>query len=325
MDQFKSFTLRDLAMNFAAQDPGFRYFHGKLYSFIPPDPQRFMDFLAADFLSREQFPNAHPATIVLGKLGPLINSQFIQVLGVDEARNLRMAACVNKLELPDLNYLAIIAPASRSEKGETSYAMAFESINFLRSFLCLSFGKLPYYKWISDFDFDENGIVSLASEAFRMPLFADLYKFVDLPLLKEISERLARQLADYRQRLQRSCNFFDMALDQIDEAFRFSAYWIALEIIANGKSGAIRARLALAYGKDKSFIDEKLLFGELSQKRHDLMHKGEFAGFAAYQERLMQLYFWDIVIHQIGLQSRYLALSLANSGLIEQERRTMYH
>ncbi|MGQ0683499.1 hypothetical protein [Bradyrhizobium sp.] len=326
MDQFKQFSLRDLAADFATRDPSFRYFHGKLYSFIPPEPQRFVDFIRANSFNKEQFPNAHPATLIFGKLGPLISNQLTQVVGVDEEKNLKMVGRIDKLELPDLNYLAIIAPANRTKNGETSYELAFESINFLRSFISLSFGKLPFYKWISNFDFDEKGVVSLSGEAFRMPLFSDNFKFVDLRLAKELSERLAKQLADYRKRLQRACNFFDMALDQVDEAFRFSSYWIALEIIVGGKSDAIRSKLAAAYGqKDKSFIDEKLRFREINQKRHDLMHKGEFAGFAAYQERLMQLYFWDIVIHQIGLRSRHLALSLTDSGLVEEEKRRMRH
>jgi hypothetical protein len=34
----------------------------------------------------------------------------------------------------------------------------------------------------------------------------------------------------------------------------------------------------------------------------------------------MQLYFWDLVIAQIGLKSRGLALMFAKSGLIQEEQ-----
>jgi hypothetical protein len=52
------------------------------------------------------------------------------------------------------------------------------------------------------------------------------------------------------------------------------------------------------------------MFGEVESMRHDLMHKGEFRRWAAYHERLIHLYFWDIVIHQIGLKPRGLAALL---------------
>ena len=84
--------------------------------------------------------------------------------------------------------------------------------------------------------------------------------------------------------------FFDMALDQKDEAFRFSAYWIALEIIVGGTSDAIRAALAKAYGGDtKAVADRKLLFKDIEGVRHNLMHKGIFRTLRSYQERLIQL------------------------------------
>lgn len=51
------------------------------------------------------------------------------------------------------------------------------------------------------------------------------------------------------------------------------------------------------------------------------MHKGTFGILASYQERLMQLYFWDIVIARIGLKRRGLALLFAESGLIQEEQR----
>jgi hypothetical protein len=83
------------------------------------------------------------------------------------------------------------------------------------------------------------------------------------------------QQADFRERLKRACSFFNSAMNQKDEAFRFSSYWIALEIIARGKSDAIRSRLAAAYGeRNKAFADDKLYFKEIERLRHDLLHKG---------------------------------------------------
>jgi hypothetical protein len=129
------------------------------------------------------------------------------------------------------------------------------------------------------------------------------------------------QQADYRKRLQRACNFFDMALNQKDDAFRFSSYWIALEIVVGGKSDAIRSKLTAAYEqRNKKFADDNLLFREIEGLRNRLIHKGEFGILASYQERLMQLYFWDIVVHQIGLKPRGLAKMFVSSGMVEVER-----
>jgi hypothetical protein len=242
-----------------------------------------------------------------------------QVLAIGEDQKLTVHTRVDKSELPDCNYLAMISPVDKTAEG-FSYARAFESINFLRSLFSLSFGKLPFYAWVADFDFDEKGVVSLPGDVVRLPLFADVFKILDAVLLGEIVERLAVQQADYRKRLQRACDFFDMALDQKDEAFRFSAYWIALEILVGGKSGAIRSELSKSYGQQNKAFADQLLFKEIEQMRHDLMHKGEFKKLESYHERLLQLYFWDIVIHQIRLKPRGLALILVNSGLIEQER-----
>ena len=50
-----------------------------------------------------------------------------------------------------------------------------------------------------------------------------------------------------------------------------------------------------------------------------MIHKGVFQKLYAYQERLLQLYFWDIVINKIGLKPRGLSRLLINSGVVEQE------
>jgi len=79
--------------------------------------------------------------------------------------------------------------------------------------------------------------------------------------------------------------------------------------------------LSKAYGQGtKAFADENLLFKEVERIRHDLTHKGLFGILTSYQERLLQLYFWDIVIHQIGLRPRGLAMMFAKSGMVEEEK-----
>ncbi len=319
MTETKQLSLAELAQSFARSNASFNYFHGKIFSFIVPDLQQFTVFAEGLAIRSQSFPNEHPATIIVGKFAPLVTSQIEGVMAVEEGQ-LKLYHRVLKAELPDCNYLALISPAERHSSA-TSYAKAFDSISFLKTYLALSFGKLSNYSWVADFDFDERGVVSLTGPTVRMPMFGDLFRILDPVLMTEISNRLAFQRDEYRSRLQRACKFFDMALGEKDEAFKFSSYWIALEIIVGGKSDAIRTKLSASYGqRNKAFADEKLLFKEIEGIRHELFHKGRFQILRSYQERLLQLYFWDLVIEQVGLKSRGLALKLVESGIVEEER-----
>jgi hypothetical protein len=311
-------TLADVANSFTKLNSSYNYFHGKIYSFIPPEPQKFAEFSAAFRVQSKMFPNSHPATMVVGKLASLVPAQISQVMAVEDEQ-LRVLMQVAELKIPDCNYLAIISPVENGASG-TDYQRAIESINFLRTITALPFGKLPFYGWIADFDFNAAGVLSVPGDIIRMPMYGDFFKILDFGLVNEITGRLALQQADYRTRLRRATGFFDKALSENDEAFKFSSYWIALEIVVGGKSDAIRSKLAAAYEqRNKKFADDKLMFKEIEGMRHDLIHKGIFSLLTSYQERLMQLLFWDIVIHQIGLRPRGLAKTFVESGLVEQE------
>jgi hypothetical protein len=312
------FTLADVAASLSAVNSNFNYFHGKLYCFVVPDLGRFKAFTDALRIGTSAFPNSHPATLIVGKLADCIPAQSHEVMAV-ESGQLKIFAHLRDANLPACDYLALISPAEKIDTG-VSYVSAFASINFLRSLIAVSYGKLPFYKWVADFDFDMKGQVAIQSGVMRMPLYGDFFKIVEAELVSEIAERLSKQTGDYRTKLQRASDFFDLALDQNDEAFRFSAYWIALEIIVGGKSGAIRSKLIAAYGERQNvFADDVLLFKEVEEIRHNLIHHGRFGTLKSYQERLLQLYFWDIVMFQIGLKCRNLAKQFVRSGMIEQE------
>lgn len=190
----------------------------------------------------------------------------------------------------------------------------------MRALIALSFGKLCFYSLVAEFDFDMEGKVSLPGPVIRMPMYADFLKIVDPALINEIADRLCLQLSDYRERLQRASNFVSNAMNQSDEAFRFASYWIALEILVGSTDDAIRNTLMKAYGfTNKTLVDQLLLFDHVSKIRHNLMHKGNFQTLKSYQERLLQLYFWDIVLFQINLPPRGLARTLVTSGMVEEE------
>jgi hypothetical protein len=319
MTDTQTVSLADIGNRFASLDPAFNHFHGKLFSYIPPEPERFGKMVTAMRLPRDAFPNRHPATLLVGRLASFITKQSQQVLATRDGQ-FTILIELNERKLPDYDYLAIISPTEKN--GLTmNYSLAYESIQFLRSLIALSFGTLPFYTLIGDFDFNSDGQVSFHSQAVRMPLYADLLTIVDNDMMSEITARLALQQNDFRQRLQSATSFFETAMRHEDGAFRFASYWIALEIIVGGKADAIRSRLSSAYGQtDKKFADNHLLFGEIAKMRNNLIHRGEFHKLRSYQERLMQLYFWDIVIHQIGLKSKQLSMMLIGSGVVEQEK-----
>jgi hypothetical protein len=76
---------------------------------------------------------------------------------------------LSELQLPDFEYLALIAPFEKTETG-SNYQLAFASIAFMRSFIALAFGKLPFYAPVAEFDFAESGEIAVTGDAVRMPL-----------------------------------------------------------------------------------------------------------------------------------------------------------
>lgn len=319
MEKLEGVSLADLAKRLSAQAPDYDHFHGKLYSFIPPSKSQAVDFLTNFEFNRAVFPNKHPAMLLIADLSKIINVQIKSIPLVKDDK-LALHFLMERFGLPEGDYLALVSPFKKNEQ-ESSYSEALESIAFIRSYISLFFGKLLHYNWIVDFDFDLTGNLHLPSPVFRMPLHADFLKILDADLGREIIERLRLQLPEYRIRFQRACDLFDMALNQKDEAYRFSSYWIALEVLVGSTGDGIRAKLAEAYGfgTSKNLVDDLLLFGRIAAVRGDLIHKGVFNKILSYQERLLQLYFWDIVVHQIGLRSRGLARLLVTSGIVEEE------
>jgi hypothetical protein len=191
-------TLQDISNGFTAGNPELTYFHGKLFSFIPPDPQKFFELCRALNLTTDAFPNRHPATAVVGKPGGCVPLQSKQVLAVQDGQ-FRILAQVDSVSLPDCEYLALISPVEISGT-QREYGAAFESICFLRSLISLSFGKLPFYTWIADFDFNSSGEISLPGETVRLPLYGDVFKILDFG----VNERNHSEACDAASGLQRA-------------------------------------------------------------------------------------------------------------------------
>jgi hypothetical protein len=310
-------TTNDIAGWFIKIDPQYTYFHGKLFSFVMPRPQLYSEFAAKIRMTREAFPDKHSIFLAIGDFSEMIKVESRFVPCIDDGI-LKLMYFISDGRLPKCAYLCVISPAAK-EGASTNYSQATRSINFVKSLLSLHFSSLCTYTLVADFDFDVNGKIALSTEFFRMPLAGSMFAVVDPELANTIMERLALQLPEYRQRVFRACDFVSDAMNLPRESLRFSLYWIALEILA-GKSDAIRAKLAAAYGgQSKKFVDEAIKFKQIAGMRVDLMHHGRFVRFHDWQERLMQLYLWDIVIHDMNLPARGLAQAFVKSDHIERE------
>lgn len=308
----ETITLADIAAQFVKLNKSFEQFHVKIFSVVTPNLPQFEEFVRALKLPTGCIPTRHPFNVLVGDLSSVVTVQSTMVPSIKEG-TLVMNSFVSDAKLPNCPYVAIVAPESKIGGG------AITAINFARAFLCLNFGSLVHYTLVAEFDFDASGKASFGGPVFRLPMFADLARFPDVSIANEIAARLALQMDPYREKLQRACDFMSSALNQKDEAFRFAAYWIALEVLV-GTGGAIQDALAKAYGENRQFVDDSLCFKELAQMRIQLVHFGKFRTLLSYQERLLQIYFWEIVRSQIGLACRKLAVALVNSGQVAEER-----
>jgi len=279
--------------------------------------EKFKKFLRELRLSATSAPNRHPFNIVVGNFSSVISLQSTMVPSVKDG-TLVMNAHVSNAKLPSCSYLCIISPAI-GDGNSINYSEAFAAINFARAFLCLNFGSLVQYTPVLELDFDMQGQIGIPGDVLRVPMFAELARILDASIANETAARLALQLPDLRQKYRRACDFMSHALNQRDEAFRFSAYWIALEVLA-GTGEAIKDELASAYGESKKFVEDELCFKELAEMRIQLMHFGKFGMLLSYHERLFHFYFWEIIRHQICLPCRRLALGLFTGGTISDER-----
>jgi hypothetical protein len=314
----EQFTLAQLAAELK-HETGHDRFYGRLFSIVTPNHAEAIKFIMSLSLLKETLPNRSPVRIVIGDFSKVVQHESKLVPFVKEGAII-IHAVLSHSNLPECDYLAIIAPV-HSANDSKNYAPAYAAIDFVRSFLTLTFGSLISYRLVSEFEFDLEGRVSQGSETFRRPMMADFIQVLDKDLLLKIANRLSLQQEEFRKRLQNACTFLSNALSNSNESVRFAFYWIALEVLVGGRGEAIKSVLSKAYQITLQDVAMALCFDEIANKRHDLIHRGMFTKLLAYQERLLQLYFWDIVIFKIGLPCARLAEAVALSDRVGEERK----
>jgi hypothetical protein len=126
---------------------------------------------------------------------------------------------------------------------------------------------------------------------------------------KQTTGIIADLSEDARGKLLFVLNIFGRAVQERDEAFRFSLYWIALEVVTGTQGNGIAARLGNVYSRGREYAFNELEFRAAYDYRNALFHKGVMQSFSARLERLMQCYFYDFLRDRLNFSCKSLALN----------------
>lgn len=110
-----------------------------------------------------------------------------------------------------------------------------------------------------------------------------------------------------REAVQFACEVLGRAVHQDDETFRFTLYWVALELISHSKGDGVAVKLGNAYGTNKTFASRSLEFDSIYKLRHAVVHKGKRAVLDARMERVMQCCFVDLLRARLDLPCKRLS------------------
>ena len=291
--------------------------HARVYSCLRHDVEQVVRSLADVGNSATGERQSSAVAAVAIDLSNLVLSHSKSVL-FEQDQKLVVWMDFKELKLPKTKFLMIAAPHAAND--ETSdQPSAITMINRVRGLLSIRHGTLAFFREVISFDFDAEGKIHHASDWIRRPMGADLVFFpANVPA--SVAHQLMWHPYAVGSRHERALSFLAKAFDETNEQFRFTSYWIALEVISSGSAGAIKAKLAAAYGiRSINLVDAALRFSDISQLRHDLLHRGKFRSFRPYQERLMIAYFWDIFFSLNGHVVQRYAENLLRSRTVQEE------
>ena len=220
---------------------------------------------------------------------------------------LNMFVDQRKLEMPDANYLVASSPCIKQDQFVNPYP-AKQTIGIILGLISAVLGRVAFLDHITDQILSESQ-ESAFTGVFRVPHPDDFIHFTDDGLLHEVTTAIADLSEDARGKLLFVLNIFGRAVQERDEAFRFSLYWIALEVITGTKGNAIAAKLGNVYSRRREYAFKELEFRAAYDYRNALFHKGVMQSFSARLERLMQCYFYDFLRDRLNLPCKSLALN----------------
>ncbi|UPJ57932.1 hypothetical protein [Bradyrhizobium sp. 192] len=292
-----------VAKRYAAKDPRFQ---ATLFSYYSVDPS-FKDDLAKLFsglsVGRKSW---HPFGFVIADMK---NREVLhldhRVIAVHPGLNL--FADQRKFALPDACYMVLFSPCVARE-GFNDYFLAMRTRDVVLGLLASLAGRTICLDHISDqvlvaATLEETSV----SNAFRVPHPYEFVAFNDPAILSETLDAILALPEEARDSILFAQNVFGRAVQERDEWFRFSLYWISLEMIAQTKGDGVAAKIGNAYGQNKTYAYDDLEFRSVYERRHALFHKGSFSSFDSRSERLIQLYFFELLRLRLHLPCKRLA------------------
>ncbi len=258
---------------------------------------------------------------------------FTRQMYSQESGQTRIDVKVEETELPDTLYVALATPCridgAPGREGDAKAALAEAA-----GLLCTHVG----HNFLRDLVFDgevnaSDGKFSHPGEPWRMPAraegpFINRQNAIDV---QEIAQAVTQLTEPTRSRLV-------LTLQLVDEAMRrmlgFFEYWTALEVLCEGRSHRIKARLSRLYGiRNHKGAANLTGFSTLERWRHDYIHRGQRPPMTADIERYMQLLFLDLLRQELHLPPRWhmagmqqatgydlSAIGLADNRTDEQKR-----
>ena len=299
--------LADLARSFAELSPAFRSTRIELHTVDIRDSERSITFLRE--CAAASFPR-HPSALAICTIKDFKVFTSVAIPYVKDANTIGWVNRIDELTLPTTSAIFIGSPVVHTD-STTNDSLATEAISQVRALIVSAFGRAVLLARAATFFVSaDKGEVSFVSPVFRTPQALDFRAAADPGLLSEIAFNQKTAKESDQVALRQAFDFCGRAAVETDEAFRFTLYWLALEVAAGGKSDAIAARLGQAYGASKTFAYENLGLRSIADARHDFLHRGVRPDLTHVVERSMQAYLIDLARWRLGLHCVRFAESI---------------
>lgn len=227
--------------------------------------------------------------------------------------------------LHDGPYLCISSPITHVNSGQTRWLEAREAVSRAVGFITSVVGRGSIFGLALELEVPAGSELrqSVFTPGLRTPQPMEFVMLADVRPVEEIAASLTSAKEELRRRLEYAASLVGRASQEKDKTFRFILYWMALEVVVDGKERKVTDHLAQAYGKPFAIVRDGLELSVCLQMRYEIVHLGKTHSLDARTERLLQGYFLDLMRFELGLPCRYLAGSLlAVEATIQEAERT---
>lgn len=133
--------------------------------------------------------------------------------------------------------------------------------------------------------------------------------------MSEIEQALRLSPTEIRNRIDLSLEFIEKGVRENNGFFN---YWIALEILCNGKAPKIRSKLQQCYKlKNTKEAEELSGFKTIAKWRHSFVHEGIKTTLSSDVERYVQLMYLDLLRHELDLSPRFHTASMQRTSGVD--------